>query len=216
VVEDDDELRNLLGLVLTRHGFEVCALADGGGATDAVDTFRPDVAVLDVLLPGTDGFSVARRLRDRSDVPVIFLTGSASEHEVQRGFAVGADDYIVKPVRKGDLVARIRAVLRRTGRVSEHVLTVADLVVDEQRHLASRAQRPLELTQTEFKLLVTMCRHPGHVFSKTQLLGAVWGYEYFAENLVEVHISALRRKLQKDGGRSLIHTVRGLGYTLHG
>ncbi len=170
----------------------------------------PDLAVLDVMLPGGDGFALARQLRARRNVPVLFLTARDAIADRVAGFALGADDYLVKPFALEELLARARAVLRRTGRIGA-VVEAGDLLLDESVGGLTRDGAPVELTPTELRLLAFLMRHRGRVLSKDQLLTQVWGYEAYDQNLVEVHVSALRRKLEASGPR-VIHTVRGLGY----
>jgi DNA-binding response OmpR family regulator len=187
---------------------------DGFDLQGAVSTFRPDLVVLDVRLPGaSDGFDLAARLRSLAQVPIMFLTAADDLADRLRGFEVGADDYLVKPFAIGELLARIRAVLRRAGRLRSPTYEVCDLVVDEANRVALRGGVELFLTKTEFELLAVLARQPGEVFSKAQLLSLVWGFDGYDQNLVEVHMSALRRKLEAHGGR-LIHTERGEGYVL--
>jgi DNA-binding response OmpR family regulator len=214
LIEDDPSLREAVTVTLRGAGFEVHAGADGSGLAEAVASFHPDLAILDVRLPGAeDGFAVAERLRTMAEIPLVFVTAADALDERLRGFAVGADDYIVKPFAASELLARVRAVLRRCGRLTSPTHQVFDLLLDEANRTASRAGHDLCLTKVEFDLLAVLVRSPGRVFSKTQLLSLVWGFAGYDDNLVEVHISALRRKLEAHGGR-LIHTERGEGYVL--
>jgi two-component system OmpR family response regulator len=214
VVEDDRSLATALRIGLRRAGYDVTVLADGSGFDELVERFRPDLALLDISLPaGPSGFELAAAWRARSDAPLLFITASDSLSDRLAGFDVGADDYVVKPFALAELIARVRAVLRRSGRLTSSVVEVRDLVVDEGLRLVTRAGRPMPLTPTEFDLFATLARHPGQVFSKGQLLSLVWGFDQFDPNLVEVHMSALRRKLDNDTTR-LIHTERGRGYVL--
>ncbi|WP_250036568.1 response regulator transcription factor [Paractinoplanes maris] len=213
VVEDEEAIREPLTAALRAAGHEVRACADGVGFEDVVDSFRPDLALLDVHLPGgRDGFELARALGGRSDCAVLMLTARDSVADRITGFETGADDYVVKPFATVEVLARVAAVLRRLGRVPSTV-QVADLVVDEGAQIAARAGRTLDLTGTEFRLLAYLTGHRGRILSKTQLLTQVWGYDEYDPNLVEVHVSALRRKLEEHGPR-LIHTARGLGYVV--
>ena len=176
--------------------------------------FHPDLAVLDIRLPdGDEGFDLALRLRAAAEVPVLFVTAADSLQDRLRGFEVGADDYLVKPFAVAELLVRVRAILRRAGRLSSPTHEVCDLMVDEANRTARRAGSEISLTKTEFELLAVLARDAGTVFSKTQLLSLVWGFDGYAPNLVEVHISALRRKLEVHGPR-LIHTERAEGYVL--
>lgn len=213
VVEDDPLIRESVAAALDRAGFVVHAVADGRGLPSIAADFRPDLALLDVTLPGpVDGFGLARALRRDRDLPVIFLTARDSSADRLAGFGIGADDYVVKPFIVEELVARVRAVLRRLGRVPA-TLALGDLVLDEQSGEAVRAGSTLELTATEYRLLTYLAHERGRILSKTQLLTQVWGYEDYDPNLVEVHVSALRRKLEEHGPR-ILHTVRGFGYVL--
>jgi DNA-binding response OmpR family regulator len=211
VVEDEDAVRDAVERALAGEGHAVAVFRDAADVA-AIERHLPDLAVLDVMLPGLDGFALARRLRAARDVPVVFLTARDAVEDRLAGFALGADDYLVKPFALEELLARVRAVLRRTGRSAEP-LVAGDLVVDEDAAQATRGSAHLELTPTELRLLAYLVRHRGQVLSKHQLLSQVWGYEAYDENLVEVHTSALRRKLEAHGPR-VIHTVRGFGYRL--
>ncbi|MFA9428993.1 response regulator transcription factor [Egicoccus sp. AB-alg2] len=216
LVEDDTTLRESVAVALRGEGYEVVTSADGTDGTDQVDAFRPDLAILDVRLPdGPDGFDLARTIRARGDVPIIFVTALGDLDDRLAGFEAGGDDYVTKPFSTVELLARVQALLRRAGRLESQAWQVDDLVVDEAARTAVRGGTPLELTRTEFDLLITLGRNIGTVVSKSRLLALVWGFESYDENLVEVHISALRRKLEAQGDR-LIHTVRGVGYVLRG
>lgn len=212
LVEDDPLTREVLAAALTGTGFEVHAEPDGTRVERAAASFRPDIALIDMRLgDGIDGITVARRLKGTDDFPLLFLTSASAIEDVLAAFDVGGDDYIVKPFVMAELLARMRAVLRRAGREGRTVMEMGDIVVDEGAHTAIRAGRALDLTHREFSLLVTLCRHSGIVLSKLQLLTNVWGFEHYDLNVVEVHISALRRKLEQHGPR-VIQTVRGVGY----
>jgi DNA-binding response OmpR family regulator len=216
VVEDDRSIREALEIALRGAGYRVEAVPDGTGALQAIETFRPDLAILDVHLgAGPDGFAVARRLRGTSDAPVLFLTAADAPEDRLTGFEVGADDYVVKPFLLDELLARVRALLRRAGRLHSERIEVGDVLVDEGARTAARAGEALDLTHTELELLLVLARHRGQVLSKTQLLEQVWGYDQYDPNVVEVHVSALRKKLEAHGPR-LVHTVRGAGYVLRG
>jgi len=214
LVEDDPLVREVLASALTGAGYDVRAEADGSGVERAVANFLPDIALLDLHLGnGVNGITVARRIRATRELPFLFITGAATMEDVLSGFEVGGDDYVTKPFAMAELLVRMKAVLRRWGRIGRSVLTVGDLAVDLEAHRAVRNGETVELTHREFSLLATLARHPGVVLSKVQLLTQVWGFEHYDLNLVEVHISALRRKLEEQGPR-LIHTVRGVGYVL--
>jgi DNA-binding response OmpR family regulator len=211
VVEDDDAVRLAVERALRAEGLAVSSFADWT-ATEVILAAAPDLAVLDVMLPRGDGFELARGLRAQRDLPVVFLTARDGVEDRLAGFELGADDYLVKPFALEELLARVRVVLRRSGRLGA-ALEAGDVVVDDSAGLASRAGHGLELTPTELRLLAFFVRHRGMVLSKHQLLTQVWGYDAFDPNVVEVHVSALRRKLELRGPR-ILHTVRGLGYRL--
>jgi two-component system OmpR family response regulator len=211
VVEDEGPVRLAVERALRREGVWVAGIA-GFVEPDRILALAPDLVILDVGLPGGDGFDLAARLRAGRDVPIMFLTARDMVEDRLRGFALGADDYLVKPFTLEELLARLRAVLRRTGRL-DRVIEAGDLIIDEQAGLATRGGEPLELTPTELRVLAYLVRHRGLVLSKTQLLTQVWGYDAYDPNVVEVHVSALRRKLEARGPR-IIETVRGLGYRL--
>lgn len=213
VVEDDALIRESVAAALTRAGLTVHAVGDGTALVAIAADFRPDLALLDVALPGpVDGFGLARLLRRDRDLPVIFVTARDSGDDRLLGFGVGADDYVVKPFIVEELVARVRAVLRRMGRMPA-TLDLGDLVIDEVSGEAVRSGATLDLTATEYRLLAYLAHERGRILSKTQLLTQVWGYDDYDANLVEVHVSALRRKLELHGPR-ILHTVRGFGYVL--
>jgi DNA-binding response OmpR family regulator len=214
VVEDDRPVRTSLEVILREEGYEVWASADASGVEQVLERFRPDLAILDVRLgPGPDGYATARLLRSHGDIPIIMVTAADTVAERLEGFQAGADDYLVKPFSIAELLARVQALLRRSGRLTADVRQVADVVIDESARTVLRAGTELELTRTEFDLLAVMARHPGQVLSKVQLLTQVWGFDAYDVNLVEVHMSSLRRKLEAHGPR-LIQTVRGVGYVL--
>ena len=212
LVEDDPLIREVLSAALEGAGYEVQAEVDGSRVERAVTTFLPDLALIDLHLgDSVSGITVARRLRATKEIPFVFLTAAAGIEDVLAAFDVGGDDYVVKPFVMAELLVRMRAVLRRWGRIGHSVLQVGDLVIDMDAHSAVRAGHTIDLTHREFSLLATLAQHPGIVLSKLQLLTQVWGFEHYDLNLVEVHICALRRKLEEHGDR-LIHTVRGVGY----
>jgi len=214
VVEDDPAIRLPVARELKGQGYQVRSEADGLEMSQVASAFSPDLALLDVRLPdGPDGYEIARMLRAEADVAVLFLTANDGVDARLAGFEVGADDYMVKPFAMAELLARVRAVLRRAGRLSSAVSQVADLVVDGTSHQVTRAGAVLELTRTEFELLSAMVEKPGKVLSMTELMARVWGFDTFDVNLVQVHMSSLRRKMELHG-RRLIHTVRGVGYEL--
>lgn len=216
VVEDDEQIRTAVVAALTDEGFDVRWESAGAAVAGTIEVFSPDLVLLDVHLPGgPDGVAVARKVRAAHDVPIIFVTSAGSEEERIAGFAVGADDYLVKPFSLAEMVARARAVLRRSNRLGRAVWRVGSIVVDEEAHTVSIDDHPVELTALEFALLARLCRSPGRVISKVQLLTDVWGFDHYALNLVEVHVSSLRKKLEAHGPR-VIHTVRSVGYVIRG
>jgi two-component system OmpR family response regulator len=211
LVEDEDAVREAVTQALSSEGLAVSAFADCTDV-DVILRAAPDLVVLDVMLPHGDGLELARRLRARRDLPIVFLTARDTVDDRLAGFALGADDYLVKPFALEELLARVRAVLRRTGRMGG-AIEAGDTVVDEPSGAASRRGHDLGLTPTELRLLAFFVRNRGMVLSKHQLLTQVWGYDAFDPNVVEVHVSALRRKLELHGPR-ILETVRGLGYRL--
>jgi two-component system, OmpR family, response regulator len=214
LVEDDPLVREVLAAALEGAGYAVQAEVDGSRVERAVATFVPDIALIDLHLgDGVTGITVARRLRGAKDMPFVFLTAASGIEDVLAGFDVGADDYVAKPFVMAELLVRMRAVLGRWGRIGRSVLEVGDLVIDMEAHSAARVGRTIDLTHREFSLLAALVQHRGIVLSKLQLLTQVWGFEDYDLNLVEVHICALRRKLEEHGER-IIHTVRGVGYVL--
>jgi DNA-binding response OmpR family regulator len=214
VVEDEVAIRTMLEVALRGEGYEVRTEADGRTLEEVFDAFRPDLAVLDVRLPvGPDGYGMARTLRQSSNLPLLFLTAADAVEDRLAGFDAGADDYLIKPFSMAEFLARAQALLRRAGRLSSSSWQIGGLVVDDGARAVCRSGVRLELTRTEYDLLSMLARHVGKVLSKTQLLTSVWGFDAYDANLVEVHMSALRRKLEAQGPR-VIHTVRGAGYVL--
>jgi two-component system OmpR family response regulator len=212
VIEDSEAIRAALESGLVSAGHAVVTHPDGRQLERDLAQFRPDVVVLDVMLPGRDGFALLDAVRSGSDAGVIMLTARDGVEDRLRGLTTGADDYVVKPFVLAELIARVNALLRRLGRM-QSTLVVGDLVVDPDAGTVRRGQATIALTATEFKLLCHLAEHNGKVLTKTQILSAVWGFDAYDPNLVEVHISALRRKLEEHGPR-LLHTLRGLGYVL--
>lgn len=213
-VEDDASLREAVSAAMRREGYAVHAEPDGRALEYWTVAFRPDLALFDVRLPdGDDGFTLAARLRAIADIPIVFLTALDTVADRLRGFELGADDYVVKPFSIAEFLARVRAVLRRSGRLRSPTHEVCDLVVDEANRVVIRGGVEIPLTRTEFELLAVLARHAGDVLSKTQLLSLIWGFDGYDANLVEVHISAVRKKLEAHGPR-LLHTERGEGYVL--
>ena len=214
VVEDDAAVRDALVASLRAEGYDVLARPDGTDLERQVREYRPDLVVLDVRLPeGPDGFALGRRLRADGDVPLVYLTAADDLDDRLTGFAAGADDYLTKPFSVAELLVRVRALLRRAGRLGSDTWHVADLVVDEAGRVVRRDGHEIELTRTEFDLLAALGQRRGRAVSKEHLLASVWQFDSYDPNLVEVHVSALRRKLEAHGPR-LVHTVRGVGYVL--
>jgi two-component system response regulator MprA len=217
VVDDDSAVREALAVVLALDGFEVSIAQDGRQALRSVEAERPDAVVLDVLMPGLDGLEVCRRIRATGDhTPVLMLTARAEISERVAGLEAGADDYLVKPFAREELIARLRALLRRTGWEDDgEVLRFEDLELDPSAHEVRRCDRQLELTRTEFLLLELLMRHPRQVLTRATIFDHVWGYDFGpASNSLEVYIGYLRRKTEADGEPRLLHTVRGIGYVL--
>ena len=212
VVEDAEAIRAAVCSTLRDHGLDVLARGDGRDLEGDLRRFRPDLVVLDVMLPGRDGFSLLEVIRRSTQSGVVMLTARDGVPDRLRGLTGGADDYVTKPFVLAELVARVEAVLRRLGRTPA-TMQIGGLVVDTDSGVVLYDGEAVELTATEFRLLGYLAAQRGRVVSKTQILTAVWGYDDYDPNLVEVHISALRRKLEAHGPR-VVHTVRGLGYVL--
>lgn len=216
VVDDDAALSEMVSIVLASEGFQVACSADGVSAVTDFEREEPNAVLLDLMLPGRDGIEVCRILREKSDVPIIMLTAKSETEDVVRGLESGADDYIVKPFKPQELVARIRARLRpqQPPRISSAPITLGDLTIDPRGHTVSRAGAPLSLTPLEFSLLLTLASSPGEVFTREQLLERVWGYHYKADTrLVNVHVQRLRSKVEHDpDDPRIVVTVRGVGY----
>jgi DNA-binding response OmpR family regulator len=214
VVDDDYLIRQYLTIGLRYQGYEVLEARDGSEALSMATSWRPDVVVLDVVMPGTDGYEVCRRLRGRPDLGIVMLTARDELDDRIRGLDLGADDYLVKPFEFEELLSRLRATLRRLNKPARQTLVVGPLSLDEARHQAQLDGRDLDLTPREFELLDFLMRHPQQVFSRQVILDRVWGADFYGrEANVEVHVSALRSKFGP-GHRSLLQTVRGVGYRL--
>ena len=212
VVEDADAIRAGVESALREAGHTVLGRTDGRELEHDLDGFQPDVVVLDLMLPGRDGFALLDVIRQRTAAGVVVLTARDGVPDRLRGLSGGADDYVVKPFVLAELVARVGALLRRLGRTPS-TTEIGDLVIDAESGVVLRGQQQLDLTATELRLLQYLAAQRGRVVSKTQILTSVWGYDAYDPNLVEVHVSALRRKLEAHGPR-MLHTVRGLGYVL--
>jgi len=223
VVDDEPNIRELVEVALKFHGCAVAVSASGKDALHQAETYEPDLMILDVMLPDMDGFEVCRTLRSvGNDVPVIFLTARDTTSDTIRGLTLGGDDYVTKPFSVEALVARVRAVLRRAARsgpatpgsAADETLRFADLELDEASMTVHRSGTQVELSKTEFRLLACLLRHQGRVLTRAQLLENVWGWDYGGESqILDTYISYLRRKLDPLGP-PLIHTQRGVGYSL--
>ncbi|MEA2428727.1 MAG: two-component system, OmpR family, response regulator MprA [Thermoleophilaceae bacterium] len=215
VVEDDDEIADVLRRSLRIEGYDVKVSGDGGQALDEAGVFEPDAVVLDLGLPGMDGIDVARQLRSDGDVPILILTARDGLDERVEGLDSGADDYLVKPFEREELLARLRALLRRRPPRGSASLVVGDLRLNPDTHEVFRGERRIELTAREFELLEYLMRNERLVVSRERLLDDVWGYAPLAEtNTVDVFISNVRRKLEAGGEPRILHTVRGAGYVI--
>ncbi len=214
VVDDDAALAEMLGIVLRGEGFEPTFVYDGDKALDAFRETRPDLVLLDLMLPGADGIDVCRQIRSESGVPIVMLTAKSDTVDVVLGLESGADDYIVKPFKPKELVARVRARLRRTDEPAPELLEIGDISIDVAGHSVKRDSEQINLTPLEFDLLVALARKPRQVFTREVLLEQVWGYRHAADTrLVNVHVQRLRAKIERDPERpEIVVTVRGVGY----
>lgn len=216
IADDDDNLRSMLAAALRHHGFRVSAVANGREALAAVAADNPDLIVLDVMMPELDGFDTCKRLRsDGNKTPVLFLTARDSTEDKVQGLTMGGDDYLNKPFSIEELVARITAILRRAGGPTDNtVLTLGDLVVDDDAHRVTRAGEEITLSPTEYNLLWFLLINQGRVMSKAQILDGVWHYDFGGDGgIVETYVGYLRKKIDSVEPK-LIHTIRGVGYTL--
>lgn len=214
VVDDATDLLEMIGIMLTAEGYEPFYCADGAAALDVFHDSDPDLVLLDLMLPGMDGVEICRRIREESDVPVIMLTARTDTQDVVDGLEAGADDYVTKPFKSEELLARVRTRLRRTdGGNAEHV-RAGDLDIDVAGHQVHRGETVIALTPLEFDLLVTLARTPWKVFTREELLEQVWGYQHAADTrLVNVHVQRLRAKIEHDPEHpAIVVTVRGVGY----
>ncbi len=214
IVDDDTALAEMLGIVLRSEGYEPFLCSDGDGALAAFREHKPDLVLLDLMLPGIDGIDVCRQIRAESGVPIVMLTAKTDTIDVVVGLESGADDYVVKPFKPKELVARIRARLRRTEEPTQEMLEIGDLVIDVAGHSVKRDGHPIQLTPLEFDLLVALARKPWQVFTREVLLEQVWGYRHAADTrLVNVHVQRLRSKVERDPENpDVVVTVRGVGY----
>ena len=219
IVEDEAALVELLTYNLQKAGFRTAVARDGDEAMLAVEETRPDLVLLDWMLPYVSGIEICRRLRrdtDTRDLPIILLTARSEEDDRVRGLEAGADDYVVKPFSPSELIARVRAVMRRTRPAfDKDVLTYSDIIMDTATHRVTRSDMPVELGPTEYRLLRFLLEHPGRVFSRELLLDSVWGQDAYIEpRTVDVHIRRLRKAMNLPGLADIIRTVRSAGYAL--
>lgn len=214
VVDDDQAISEILGIVLRAEGFEPFFCADGAKAMDSFHQHNPDLVLLDLMLPGRDGIDICRAIRKESGVPIVMLTARSDSQDIVTGLESGADDYIVKPIKNKELIARIRARLRKIEAPTAQELKIGDLVIDVAGHVVKRGDEVLPLTVLEFKLLTTLAKRPWQVFTREVLLQDVWEYQHSADTrLVNVHVQRLRAKVEKDPERpEIVLTVRGVGY----
>jgi DNA-binding response OmpR family regulator len=215
VVEDDDAIAQVLQRSLRMEGYDVKLADDGVSALDMAHAYLPDLVILDLGLPRMDGIDVAKTLRKTDDVPILVLTARDMVESRVEGLDAGADDYLVKPFERQELLARLRALLRRRPPRGQAALQVGDLKLNPDTHEVTRSGRSIDLTQREFELLEYLMRNERIVISRQRLLDEVWGYDPFSmTNTIEVFVSNLRRKLEADGEPRLLHTIRGAGYVL--
>ena len=214
VVDDDTALAEMIGIVLRTEGFEPFFCDDGLQAVDAFHSSKPDLVLLDLMLPGIDGIEVCARIREESGVPIIMLTAKSDTADVVKGLESGADDYVVKPFNPKELVARVRTRLRPTPEASVGTLQIGDLILDVAGHEVKRGETKINLTPLEFELLLALALKPQQVFTREMLLEQVWGYHYKADTrLVNVHVQRLRAKVEEDPDNPrIVMTVRGVGY----
>jgi two-component system response regulator MtrA len=214
VVDDDPALAEMLTIVLRGEGYTVAVCADGASAVRAFEEERPDAVLLDVMLPGSDGIDVCRRIRAVADTPIIMLTARGDTSDVVEGLEAGADDYVVKPFKPKELIARLRAQMRTGRPSSREIIRLRDLEIDYSGHSVTRNGERLQLTPLEFELLACLARTPWQVYSRDMLLREVWGYQHAADTrLVNVHVQRLRGKIEPDPENPVyVITVRGVGY----
>lgn len=215
VIEDDEPILQVLRRTLSYEGYRVTTAADGPGGLAAARENPPDLVVLDWMLPGMDGLEVCKRLRGGGDVPILMLTAKDAVADRVLGLDAGADDYVVKPFDFDELLARVRALLRRSKPEGKDILTFADLRLDLGTHQSFRGNRSIELTAKEYELLELFLRNPRQVLTRDVIYDRVWGYDFGGEsNIIEVYVRYLRQKTEAAGEPRLIHTVRGVGYVL--
>ena len=218
VIEDDQSIAEMVGILLRGEGFEVSYCADGLQAMNAFQVVAPDLVLLDLMLPGRDGIEICKAIRQSSGVPIVMLTARSDSTDVVKGLEAGADDYIVKPMKNEELLARIRARLRSIDPASTNTIQVGDLIIDVAGHSVKRGATSISLTVLEFKLLLTLAKRPWQVFSREALLEEVWEYQNAADTrLVNVHVQRLRAKVEHDPEHpEIVVTVRGVGYKAGG
>ncbi|KPL82545.1 transcriptional regulator [Thermanaerothrix daxensis] len=215
IIEDDEAIQRILRRALTYEGYVVESAQDGESGLKLFRESRPDLVVLDWMLPGIDGLEVCQRLRAASKVPILMLTAKDTVQDRVQGLDAGADDYIVKPFQVEEFLARVRALLRRTEAERAPVLKFADLELDTRTRQARRGQRVIPLTAREFDLLELFMRHPRQVLTREMIFDRIWGYDFSGEsNVLDVYIRYLRQKLEAEGEPRLIHTLRSVGYVL--
>ena len=216
IAEDDKQIREALERILRFEGYDTIAVNDGAAALEAISEQRPDAVLLDVMMPYVDGLSVARKVRERGDrTPILMLTARQETPDRVAGLDAGADDYLSKPFELDELLARVRALLRRSDTSDSVVLRCGDLLLDPAKHLVSRDGNAIELTRTEFEILHTLLTNVEIVMSRSQLYESIWGYDFETNSKsLDVHIGYLRRKLEADGAPRIVHTVRGIGYVV--
>ena len=214
VIEDDQSIAEIVGILLRAEGFEVSYCADGNQAMNAFQVVNPDLVLLDLMLPGRDGVEICRAIRDTSGVPIVMLTARFDTSDVVTGLEAGADDYIVKPIKNEELMARIRARLRNIENPAANEIKIGDLLIDVAGHGVKRGDKSIPLTVLEFKLLLTLAKRPWQVFSREALLEEVWEYQHAADTrLVNVHVQRLRAKIEIDPEHpKVVVTFRGVGY----
>jgi two-component system response regulator MtrA len=214
VIEDDQSIAEIVGILLRAEGFDVSYCADGNQAINAFQVVNPDLVLLDLMLPGRDGVDICRAIRESSGIPIVMLTARSDTNDVVTGLEAGADDYIVKPIKNEELLARIRARLRNIEAPPVNEIKIGDLIIDVAGHCVKRGDVNIPLTVLEFKLLVTLAKRPWQVFSREALLEDVWEYQHAADTrLVNVHVQRLRGKIELDPEHpEIVVTVRGVGY----
>jgi two-component system, OmpR family, response regulator MprA len=215
IIEDDEGILRVLRRALSYEGYQVETAPDGESGLNQARDWRPDLVILDLMLPGMDGYEVTQRLRTEGNTPILMLTAKDTVNDRVQGLDSGADDYMTKPFDLDELLARVRALLRRTQLERAPVLTFNDLTLDTSTRLGTRRGRPIALTAKEYDLLELFMRHPRQVMTREMIFDRVWGYDFGGEsNVLDVYIRYLRQKLESEGEDRLIHTVRGVGYVL--